>query len=44
MSLQDLGKIQEKNIIKTAKIKLDYRSRKAMHGSATNSAWLVKFQ
>ena len=36
-------KDQAKTIVKTSKIKLDYRSRKSMYGSATNDAWLTKF-
>lgn len=32
-----------KNNVKTSKIRLDYRSRKKMYGSATNEAWLTKF-
>ena len=43
ISQQVLNKDQEKNTVKTAKIRLDYRSRKAMYGSATNEAWLAKF-
>lgn len=42
--MQDLNKEQQKNNVKTAKIRLDYRSRKSMYGSASNDAWLVKFQ
>ena len=36
-------KSQAKNTVKTSKIKLNYRSRKTMHGSATGEAWLSKF-
>lgn len=36
-------KDQAKAVVKTSKIKLDYRSRKSMYGSATNDAWLSKF-
>ena len=32
-----------KKTVHTSKIKLDYRSRKRMYGSATNDAWLSKF-
>jgi len=44
MTMQDVNKEQQKNTVKTAKIRLDYRTRKAMYGSATNDAWLLKFQ
>lgn len=44
MSMQDFNKEQQRNTVKTAKLRLDYRSRKAMYGSASNDAWLLKFQ
>jgi translation initiation factor IF-2 len=44
MSTHDLNKEQQKNTVRTAKIRLDYRSRKSMYGSASNDAWLLKFE
>jgi len=29
--------------VKTAKIRMDYRSRKKMYGSASSDAWISKF-
>ena len=43
MSSQSLQKIQAKSTLKTSKIRLDYRTRKAMYGSATGNAWISKF-
>jgi len=36
-------KDQAKNVLKSSKIRLDYRSRKRMYGSASNDAWITKF-
>jgi|LakMenEpi03Aug12_release.lakeMendotaPanAssembly.Ray.scaffolds.fasta_scaffold205251_1 hypothetical protein len=44
ISTEEIKKQQDKNTVKTAKLRLDYRSRKSMYGSASNDAWLVKFQ
>jgi translation initiation factor IF-2 len=40
---EETQKEQSKNSVKTAKIRLDYRSRKRMYGTATNDAWITKF-
>lgn len=35
---------QDKSTVKTAKIKLDYKSRKRLYGSAGTDSWLTVFQ
>jgi len=40
---EEMKKQTDKETIKTSKLRLDYRSRKAMYGSASNNTWISKF-
>lgn len=39
----EIKKQTDKETVKTSKLRLDYRSRKAMYGSASNNTWIAKF-
>lgn len=40
---ESVQKEQSKNNIKTSKLRLNYRTRKSMYGSASGDAWITKF-